>query len=615
MNRITLCALLLVLLAGCVSGQTASTAPTAPTNPPAPSLPPVTSSTPVPTPTPEPTPAYIIPSLAADANLMVLPSEKVTQQPKYSESLKSITQAILIQAEDLNQMPTVDRENLQAIQTDLLQQLEKENISGEIYLFELSTPPNQTSSKSPSGLLPILVDGQSGENYAIFALNNRNEIVLVGQAEKFFIWKLDATPDTAQIGLVGGVKGVDPNKFQSLIEHEDDGGVLNFPWDGRKVNLAGSPAMVDFWEKIRQGKTAQLRKRLEAVINSEHLEKLGLSSESAAKWEAFADGDVQEFSDNDKEVLQEFLTKIEEIQRLVYIPTDSKPDIKTMELDDPTGESIEKLTPYVVNEKAPESNEGQFFLFTHDEEMADRHVALILAPNIEGLKQRLCDDGQRVDYLDSKDNVLITADAIKPDPNISSLELIQYFDTFKDYGVPRYHFPGMEASFYGLEKTPLSQIQWIKEAFAKLSTAPLFAAFEPYIWGKNNIYMVNRDLEGYAGRAHWKDNFMEINPKNVGTVIYFASTIAHEAAHIIQRNEWKTESTCEQLEFGNMQIPKNFWNWTSAEIVQALKDGKTLGAHHVSAWVLYHLGDKTNFEWQKQAILTGRYWDGSLYCK
>jgi len=183
-------------------------------------------------------------------------------------------------------------------------------------------------------------------------------------------------------------------------------------------------------------------------------------------------------------------------------------------------------------------------------------------------------------------------------------------------GIPRYFFEGMEASLYGLESISLLQIRWTRDAFNIFVKDPKYAAFEPYIWGAYNNYAIDRSLEEFAGLASSDTRMSRINPKNVGNLLYFASTIAHEAAHQIQFLKWDPDQQTQcRLEIGDGTIPQNFWNWTAEEIITDLESDQPIGADHISARVLYQLGQRDLWGVHKDIITTGRSPDGSLICQ
>ena len=109
--------------------------------------------------------------------------------------------------------------------------------------------------------------------------------------------------------------------------------------------------------------------------------------------------------------------------------------------------------------------------------MRDDPVGLLPAPHIEGLGQRISQDGAFVEYVDPKGRAMLLADARKLDIDDAKerklrdrLEDLYPENNYFAYAsYPRYFLPGDEikASFYGLEESlSATQILQLNDAVA-----------------------------------------------------------------------------------------------------------------------------------------------------
>jgi len=263
----------------------------------------------------------------------------------------------------------------------------------------------------------------------------------------------------------------------------------------------------------------------------------------------------------------------------------------------------------------PSGSEG-LSLKVHD--AAGPHDGQVPAPKLDGLKPRMSADGQYVEYIDPSGQVVLTADAraLSRD-SASEKELMDKLNGLysnneyvKKSIYPEYHYalPGADAIFYGLDQTiSYNQFLLLKETL-DLFNRPVFESMKSQFFGDGKAFLVVDKIGGSAaGVTFTGTGVVELDRKDLFSNKYnMASVIAHEASHVIQ-GPLADNYTCEDLlhrEIGTGAIPDGFYNWTSDDLIQAIKDSK-IGAYHVTLWVLYKLGIK-DIAWVQQAILTGQ---------
>jgi len=246
--------------------------------------------------------------------------------------------------------------------------------------------------------------------------------------------------------------------------------------------------------------------------------------------------------------------------------------------------------------------------------------AVIPAPPIEGLTMRQGEDKTSVEYLDPGEKLILVAEAQQLDLHDEDGELlgeILYWvhnrkPVYARHAVyPRFHFPveGVEAGFFGISEI-LSYQQLLRiEETLELFKDPQLAPMRPYIFAPEVAYIVLETLGSENVGANFVGTEVVILDRQFlfGNRYYLAEVIAHEGAHTLQ-GKINLNHECEQrlqYEVGNQVIPPDFERWPAEAVMEGVEDG-SLGAYHVSYWMLSHLGFN-NLDGLRTLIQTGRY--------
>jgi hypothetical protein len=177
-------------------------------------------------------------------------------------------------------------------------------------------------------------------------------------------------------------------------------------------------------------------------------------------------------------------------------------------------------------------------------------------------------------------------------------------DTF-----PRFRFPveGELAWFYGLDHTLTTlQIQRMNEAL-QIFTRPDFQPLQADLLNQNIAYLVRDDLGDKAsGKTYIGTGIVLLDRRDLfGNKYLLASVIAHEGSHVLQGG-LSQNATCADVlhrEVADKTIPRGFLSWSAEQVLAGVKDG-TIGAYHVTYWVLAKL-NFNRLDFIREVIQTG----------
>jgi len=583
-------------------GESTTTSPVPPIAKPSP-IPP---TKPIFTPTPDGYLPFVLPKFPVSKSDHIFTPEHIDVNPMISGFFTNLSEAHILSPDEIESLPLDEKEEILSTSRWLNGWFRENGFSGDLFIFSLRSSEESPTGGRQDGLLPIFVDLEQGTSFAVLGLSKGDDAVPIGWAEQFFLLPVSLLPGAGEIGVI--VSSLDM-EFLTLFKKQGTEWFFQTPLGEQAVRVSGAGAFEKLHAALVETSKVQLASRLRLMLAALDWVEVGLSQPRLEKWQIYADARLEDLEPGEIDEIEGFVTRWEKFQRLVeesFIPEQVEPAFRVKEPSDP--DSGDQMPPilFIVDENYSTNGKQRLFLIARDASLDA--TALVLAPEIEGLFQRISSDGEHVEYVDEKDRLLLKADA--------NAEIKSESEETYQMGIPRYFFEGMEASLYGLESITLLQILWTRDAFNIFFKDPKYAAFEPYIWGADNNYAIDRSLEEFAGIASSATRMSRINPKNVGNLLYFASTIAHEAAHQIQFLKWNPDHQTQcRLEIGDGTIPQNFWNWTAEEITTALESDQPIGAYHISAWVLYQLGQRDSWEVHKDIITTGRSPDGSLICQ
>ncbi len=378
----------------------------------------------------------------------------------------------------------------------------------------------------------------------------------------------------------------------------------------------------------------QVRAALLAVVASEYWPLEGLSPESIAAWEAFARG-TQTPSDAQLSALEAFLALWEERFSLLQagtIPAKALPSLRARQYEDQQGNT--QFVPYVVDlNSSSAENAESLFLIAHDK--SGDAVHLLLAPQIQGLSQRISPDGEYVEYFDERGGWLVKADARPLDKSVEKQATLKEMldenatriDYFRHSIYPRFYYniAEIEAGFYAFEELTHNQILLLKSTL-ELFDRPELAAFKPQIFASGEAveYIVSRRPHPVAAAMALpyggtpRQGIIILVSKNLFNNRYdTAASLAHEAAHI-----WQGVSpSCDEpekrlrIEIGDGTIAPDFYTWSAEEVIKAAKT-RRIGAYHVSVWVLQKFNQTDHVRWMEDLIRNGqRNMQGIINCQ
>jgi hypothetical protein len=286
----------------------------------------------------------------------------------------------------------------------------------------------------------------------------------------------------------------------------------------------------------------------------------------------------------------------------------------------PTPRPTRTPRPTPTSTPTASAQPGTLYLSQHLE--GGRGDAYIPAPGIEGLTTRIGPDGRSVEYIDGEGKPVLIADArqLSLQNNDGDGEKT-YLKAILDelYGkhslyyrvstYPRFRFPvsGVRAAFYGIDRTlTYPQILQMHETL-ELFERPEFKPFQESILNDRVSYIVIERLGTDAfGQNYIGTGIVLLDRKNLFDNKYLlAMAIAHEGSHVLQKYP-DTNVSCSELlrgEVGDQTIPEGFENWDAGQVIRAI-ESRSIGAYHVSYWMLTQLGFN-NLDLMRQIIYSG----------
>jgi hypothetical protein len=357
------------------------------------------------------------------------------------------------------------------------------------------------------------------------------------------------------------------------------------------------------------------RQPLQGLVASPYWPAIGLPAGQMIKWQRYASGEAQPPA-NELVELQNFLdqwAKWNGWLASARIPSHEKLAFRVRQLK--RAQSGRRLVLYGLDELSTQKEGSERIYLPPPGDLA-KPKALILAPRIEGLRQQISATGDMVEYLDNQGQPLLKVDAFR-----------MWNNTFLEYVEPRYggsnmvatlfprfrfFIPGIEAGFFLLEKNlSLKQIIFLEKTL-ELYNAPALEPLKPHFFAEKKIYVVVPAITEVANASGLTSAGVAVLDR--GDLFHYkddlASTIAHEAAHVMQV---KSKANRCAYEIGDGTIPNGFKDWTADHLVSAIEAGQ-VGAAHVSLWIYVKLkSGKSSIDETEDAITSkGKdYWD---YC-
>jgi hypothetical protein len=239
-------------------------------------------------------------------------------------------------------------------------------------------------------------------------------------------------------------------------------------------------------------------------------------------------------------------------------------------------------------------------------------------PEIAGLVSRAAGEGL-TEYQDEQGRVILTARYRFLDLGpAEAARLKQVLEEIYPEGSPyretstfpqfQFLIPGIQAGFYGLDHTlTYPQILRLKEAL-EVFTRPELTPLQARIFTENFSYVLTEELEADVSGLNYAGTGLVLLDRRdlFGNKYLLASVIGHEGAHILQGRA-KIGFTCADAlrrEIGSGAIPPDFLLWKAERVISELTGG-SIGAYHVSYWLLDRLGFD-DLPALRQVILTGK---------
>jgi hypothetical protein len=356
------------------------------------------------------------------------------------------------------------------------------------------------------------------------------------------------------------------------------------------------------------------RALINLVFSSGKWEQLAMPEPIASRWEKFARGEAQ-LAPEETQTMASFLVQWGELNRLLEkSQLKNKAQFQFGTLITQNDQPVDRIALFLKDES---SGLLQYLLIVRDAR-ADS-VGLLLAPNIEGLAQRISPDGARVEYFEPNGRTMLLADARKLDiDELKDRKLLgRLEDLYPDNNYlastsyPRFFMPGegIQASFYGLDESlSAMQILQLNDAFALYDRPDLAFLKSAFFGPEVSVIITNADLGRALGLTYAGTGVVEINRQDLfGNRYWITMVLAHEASHVVQGALPDPAITCSEIEkreIGNHKIPVDFYNWSAEELVQAVKELR-IGAYHVSLWMMNRMGMK-NLRPFQEIIQTGK---------
>lgn len=367
--------------------------------------------------------------------------------------------------------------------------------------------------------------------------------------------------------------------------------------------------------------TTSLPDALLKIVQSDAWAGLGIEAEQKAAWENFAQTGSGIPSPDEQGYIQDFVTQWDVLNAAAgeqIVPSDAQVVYRVSTFAHQGGSPQPVLYAAVGNSKAPNGQE-QLFLIARDRK--NEPVGLEAAPLMDGMFQRIRQDGQYIEYVDSgKKNVLLFADARKLAPGRQSEEVLMQMmgdlfsnnDAYMESSIfPRYYFPveGVNSQFFTFETLmTYNQILQMNDAF-QLLDRPDFAPLKNAIFNKDISVTIIKGSNVFLGRTYLGTGVMQLNRQDLlGNKYWLVSVLSHEGTHTLQTLPTGGDQCKNGLrrEVGDMTIPQDFFNWDANQVLDAIPS-MNIGAYHVGFWVLAKLGllDRYVPDW-RSILQTGK---------
>lgn len=354
---------------------------------------------------------------------------------------------------------------------------------------------------------------------------------------------------------------------------------------------------------------------LAEIIAGPDWAELGLPSERAAAWEAYAAG-TGKLDRDELRRLNDFVAQWRELQALdgqPHLPKAFDVTYRTLESEDDQGNLRTQLYPVAAD--------GTPLLVART--ASGKAVGLALPPPLDGFDLRISPDGRSVQYVDAHPGsaagvTRLYADAIALDETDDetllkalSFNYPKNSPYMKEHIFPRFFFPAPQVgtAFYCLEKTlSYQQIVHMNEAFElfdRVELQPLKLALFP----SGTSIVVIENLQTALGVTFTGSKVMAISRKNLlGNRYEVAEVLAHEGAHVLQGDLPKSGDKCAALlrmEVADKTIPEDFAKLSAQQVLDLVRQRK-IGSYHVSLWTLNQLGvSGAMTDWLTRVIHTG----------
>ncbi len=322
--------------------------------------------------------------------------------------------------------------------------------------------------------------------------------------------------------------------------------------------------------------------------------------------------------------MQVFLDQYQQLVQLreqQTIPSGSKVQLKVREFDSIEGKA--GLAVYSFDQELAKSeSDERLFLYAYGR--SEQAHALLRAPLIQGLRQRISEDGRYVEYLTPAGEWLVRADARtldqekEFDATLHEMLLLENLDPIyinaKTYPRFRFNLPGIPSGFFGVEKLTLNQVQLLLSTFELYESKDL-ADLKQYVFlpEKEVAYLITRDSRPVAAAAALT---LKDEPRKAIVLLFSkvlfdnryvtAAALTHEAAHIWQGKSPGCEDPERMLEreVGYQNIPGGMLDWSGKELFDALIKAQ-IGAYHVSMWMLDKFNQEEMVKWSRSVIESG----------
>ena len=359
---------------------------------------------------------------------------------------------------------------------------------------------------------------------------------------------------------------------------------------------------------------AQVRSSLAKLVKTTTWQELQLPGLLKQKWQDFTEG-KEVLTGPELLVISNYLSQIEKLQSYAnqsIVPPKTHPEFRAREINDNRNRTW--LVAYAVDDSTAAPNQAES-LFTITHSASGSPIGLSLAPQLDGLQQRISADGNYVEYWSKGGKCILRAQGRSIPKSVLLSDVLIDLYHHNDYAqasvYPRYEYAniGIFSSFYGLEDNlSYQQILLLGEALQLFNRPELAPMKDAFLIPKNDILLYETLEDGNAGINYVGSNVIGLDRKDLfWNKYYLASVIAHEGSHVMQGPLGLTKDVCAAVyhrEIADRKIPPDLYSWKAEDVIQAIKDDR-IGTYHVSLWFL-HQFKFPQVNAFKEVILTGR---------